>query len=204
MTWTLAIDVGKKNMGYALYNRNVFKYDLFNIEEQIKIKKLKGDMPSKRVKVIVMWFQGLIQKYDILEVVVEKQVKKNGIAMMIENSLLTLACIYSVNFKIYDPKNKFQYIPVKFVSEKKEHKKISIHYAWNILYNFKSDMNYFIKYKKKDDISDAICMALMSREKDDNLVRFLITDHTNNDLLSNLTECIKFKQININNNDTYY
>ena len=41
MTWTLAIDVGKKNMGYALYNRNVFKYDLFNIEEQIKLKKNK-------------------------------------------------------------------------------------------------------------------------------------------------------------------
>ena len=157
-------------------------------------------MPSKRVKIITTWFQELIQKYNIIEVIVEKQVKKNGIAMQIENSLLTLASVYSVNFKIYDPKNKFNYIPVKFKSEKKEHKKISIHYAWNILYNFGLDMNHFMEYSKKDDISDAICMALMSREEDSDLIKFLISDHTNNELLKDLTKNINFKKIRTFNN----
>jgi len=195
--WTLAIDVGKKNLGYALYNGNVFKFDLFNIQEQIEnnFKRNEGDMPSKRVKVLLKWFKNLINKYNIVELVVEKQVKLNGIAMQIENVLLTLACENNIHFKIYDPKNKFQYIPIEFRSEKKEHKKISIHYAWNILYNYGLNMNHFMNFKKKDDISDSICMALMSRETDENLIRYMITDHTDNDLLKDLTKCIKFKKL---------
>jgi hypothetical protein len=194
MTWTLAIDVGKKNMGYALYDRNIIKYDLFNIELEIKLQKIKGDMPSKRIKVINNWLKGLMNKYPISMMIVEKQVKKNGVAMMIENSLLTLSCVYNIPFKIYDPKNKFTYIPIEYNSKRKEHKQISIHYAWNILYNFGLNMNHFLEFKKKDDISDAICMAFMSIENE-NTIKYFITDHTNNPLLSDLTRSIKFKHM---------
>ena len=193
--WTLAIDVGKKNMGFAIYDRHSIKFGLFNIEEQMKIDKLKGDAPSKRIKVLLKWFKNLIKQYHIVELVVEKQVKNNGIAMQIENVLLTLACENDIHFKIYDPKNKFQYIPVEFASEKKEHKKISIHYALNIIYNLGQNLDYFTSFTKKDDISDAICMAVMSREPDENTIRWLITDHTNNPLLSELTKPIKFNEL---------
>ena len=196
--WTLAIDVGKKNMGFAIYDRHSIKFGLFNIEEQIKIDKLKGDAPSKRVKVLLKWFKNLIKEYHIVELVVEKQVKYNGIAMQLENVLLTLACENDIHFKIYDPKNKFQYIPVEFVSEKKEHKKISIHYAFNIIYNLGQNLDYFASFTKKDDISDAICMAVMSREPDEETIKYLITDHTNNPLLSELTKPIKFNKLIIN------
>lgn len=195
--WTLAIDVGKKNMGFAIYDRHSIKFGLFNIEEQIKIDKLKGDAPSKRVKVLLKWFKNLIKEYHIVELVVEKQVKYNGVAMQLENVLLTLACENDIHFKIYDPKNKFQYIPVEFVSEKKEHKKISIHYAFNIIYNLGQNLNYFASFTKKDDISDAICMAVMSREPDEETIKYLITDHTNNPLLSELTKPIKFNKLDI-------
>jgi Holliday junction resolvasome RuvABC endonuclease subunit len=193
--WTLAIDVGKKNMGFAIYNRHSVKFGLFNIEEQIIINKLKGDMPSKRVKVLLKWFKNLIKEYNIVELVVEKQVKNNGIAMQIENVLLTLACENNINYKIYDPKNKFQYIPIEFVSEKKEHKKISIHYALNIIYNLGQNLDYFVSFSKKDDISDAICMAVMSREPSEETIKWMITDHTNNILLKDLTKPIKFNQL---------
>jgi len=195
--WTLAIDVGKKNMGFAIYDRHRVKFGLFNIEEEEKIQKTKGDAPSKRVKVLLNWFKALISKYRIVELVVEKQVKDNGIAMQIENVLLTLACEYNIHFKIYDPKNKFQYIPVEFVSEKKEHKKISIHYALNVIYNLGQSIEYFKSFTKKDDISDAICMAVMSREMSEEIIRYLITDHTNNPLLSELTKPIKFNKLKI-------
>ena len=199
--WTLAIDVGKKNMGFAIYDRHSIKFGLFNIEEQIKIDKLdklKIDTPSKRVKVLLKWFKNLIKEYHIVELVVEKQVKYNGVAMQLENVLLTLACENDIRFKIYDPKNKFQYIPVEFVSEKKEHKKISIHYAFNIIYNLGQNLDYFTSFSKKDDISDAICMAVMSREPDENIIRYLISDHTNNPLLLELTKPIKFNKLIIN------
>ena len=196
--WTLAIDVGKKNMGFAIYDRHTVKFGLFNIEEQIKIDKLdklKIDAPTKRIKVLLKWFKNLIKRYHIVELVVEKQVLKNGIAMQLENVLLTLACENDIHFKIYDPKNKFQYIPIEFRSEIKEHKKISIHYAFNIIYNLGQDLEYFASFDKKDDISDAICMAVMSREPDENKIRYLITDHTNNILLSQLNKTINFKQL---------
>lgn len=193
--WTLAIDVGKKNMGFAIYDRHSIKFGLFNIEEQIKIDKIKGDAPSKRIKTLLKWFKNLIKEYHIVELVVEKQVKVNGIAMQIENVLLTLACENDIHFKIYDPKNKFQYIPIEFVSEKKEHKKISIHYAFNIIYNLGQNLDYFATFDKKDDISDAICMAVMSRELSEETIRYLITDHTNNSLLSELTKPIKFNKL---------
>jgi len=195
--WTLAIDVGKKNMGFAIYDRHSIKFGLFNIEEQIKIDKLRGDAPSKRVKVLLKWFKNLIKEYHIVELVVEKQVKYNGVAMQLENVLLTLACENDIHFKIYDPKNKFQYIPIEFVSEKKEHKKISIHYAFNIIYNLGQNLDYFASFTKKDDISDAICMAVMSREPDEETIKYLIIDHTNNPLLSELTKPIKFNKLNI-------
>ena len=193
--WTLAIDAGKKNLGFALYNTQVFKFDLFNIDEEIIKQKLKGDMPTKRVCVLCEWFKKLIEKYNIVEMVVEKQVSKNLVCMQIQYALLTLACNYKIHYKTYDPKNKFQYIPIEFKSEKKEHKKISIHYAWNILYNIGLEREHFKSFKKKDDISDSICMALMSRETDENIIKWLITDHTNNELLKDLTKPIKFNKL---------
>lgn len=199
--WTLAIDVGRRNMGFAIYDRHTIKFGLFDIEQQIKIDNIKGDAPSKRVKVLLKWFKNLIKNYHIVEVVVEKQVKQNGVAMQIENILLTLACENDIHFKIYDPKNKFQYIPIEFISKIKEHKKISIHYALNIIYNLNQSLEYFITFDKKDDISDAICMAVMSRELDENVIRYLITDHTNNELLKELTKPIKFKLLNIKYNN---
>ena len=45
--------------------------------------------------------------------------------------------------------------------KKKEHKKESVKYASNILLNLGYSLDYFNTFKKKDDISDAICMVVM-------------------------------------------
>lgn len=197
--YTLAIDVGVRNLGYAIYNGNIVKFDLFDIVETMKTYKFpkNTDLPSKRAKVIVDWFKDLINKYNIVELVVEQQVNKNIVCLCIQNFLIALAAEHSVHFKIYNPKNKFQYIPVEFISNKKEHKKISVHYALNIIYNLGLSINHFKEFPKKDDISDAICMAVMSRETSADTIRYLIRDHTNNPLLSELTKPIKFNKLNL-------
>lgn len=198
--YTLAIDVGKRNLGYALYNGNIIKFDLFDITATMdKYRFPKNtDLPSKRAKIIVDWFNNLINNHNIVELVVEQQVNKNIVCMNIQNFLMALAAEHNVHFKIYNPKNKFQYIPIEFASEKKEHKKISIHYALNIIHNLGLSINHFKSYSKKDDISDAICMAVMSREMNADTIRYLIRDHTNNPLLSNLTKSIDFKKLDLN------
>lgn len=195
--YTLAIDVGEINLGYAIYNRNIIKFDLFNSDAAIKSTKFPKhtDLPSKRAKVIIEWFKKLVNSYNIVELVVEQQVNKNITCMCIQNFLIALAAEHNIHFKIYNPKNKFQYIPVEFISKSKEHKKISIHYALNIIHNLGLSIQHFKEYPKKDDISDAICMSVMSRETDTNIIKYLITDHENNPLLSELTKPIKFNKL---------
>ena len=69
---------------------------------------------------------------------------------------------YDINVKIYDPKNKFRYLNPEYNSKKKEHKKIVQTYAKTILKTYGYSLNYFNQFSKKDDISDAMCMAVFS------------------------------------------
>ena len=41
MSWILAIDIGRVNMGYALYDGDHIKFDLFNIESQLTSKIIR-------------------------------------------------------------------------------------------------------------------------------------------------------------------
>jgi hypothetical protein len=194
--YTLAIDVGSVNLGYALYNGTNISLNILNIDDKIKSYKFeKGtEINVKRVKILNDWFNDLLNFYDIKTVVIEKQVKNNVKCMLIQSALITLVTVHDIKFKSYDPKNKFRYEKIEFDSKKKEHKKISIHYAYNILVNMNLSTDEFIQFKKKDDISDALCMAVMINESDER-VKWLINDHTNNPLLKNKTETIKFKKL---------
>ena len=163
----LSIDIGEKNLGYTIYNENIFKFGLFNITQKIKEKKLNENIEGRN-QVLIKWLNHQRKKYNITKIVVEKQVIKNVVAMCIESCILTFALMYKLDFLVFDPKNKFTFTEDRYDSKKKEHKKLAIKYAINTIKNIdESLLEIFNQYEKKDDISDSIVMALMSHSNTD-------------------------------------
>lgn len=152
----LAIDIGIKNFALALYDGCFdLKYELINLS-------------NKKYKNICMYITKIINilnnikvKYNLNCIIIEKQVLKNRICMMLQSSILTWCIINNVKYVSFDPKLKFKYTKTKLNTKKKEHKKESIKYATSIILNLGFSLDYFNCFKKKDDISDAICMAIM-------------------------------------------
>lgn len=163
----LSIDIGKKNLGFTIYNENIFKFGLFNITQKIKEKKLNENIEGRN-QVLIKWLNSQRKKYNITKIVVEKQVIKNVVAMCIESCILTFALMYKLEFLVFDPKNKFTFTEDRYDAKKKEHKKLAIKYAINTIKNIdESLLEIFNQYEKKDDISDSIVMALMSHSNTD-------------------------------------
>ena len=153
----LAIDIGIKNLGLALYDGNFnLKFELINMTEKSKYKNIQMYV-SKIIKIL----DNINLRYDLKCILVEKQVLKNRICMMLQSSVLTWCVINNVKYHSFDRKLKFKYTKTKLNTKKKEHKKESVKYASNILLNLGYSLDYFNTFKKKDDISDAICMVVM-------------------------------------------
>lgn len=162
--WYLAIDVGKNNLGYCLFNGKDIKFGIFNSEAHLtrQIRQTWGGVVFGRAKIFSDFFTELFSKYKISTVFIEKQVQKNTIAKSIESCLGTLSIAHGARPVIYDPKCKFMYLHPKYDSKKKEHKKIVQTYARSILKTYGYSTDYFEEFPKKDDISDAMCMAVFS------------------------------------------
>lgn len=153
----LAIDIGIKNLGLALYD-NYFnlKFELINITDKSKYRNIQIYV-SKIIKIL----DNINLRYNLKCILVEKQVLKNRICMMLQSSVLTWCIINNIKYHSFDPKLKFKYSKIKLNTKKKEHKKESVKYAKNIILNLGYSLDYFNTFKKKDDISDAICMIIM-------------------------------------------
>ena len=124
------------------------------------------------------WLSQLIEMFDLKMIVVEKQVMKNTVAKGLENAISVIAVYNGIPFKTYDPKNKFKYLHERFDAKKKEHKRISERYALNIITNFGYSPDHYYEFSKKDDISDALCMAVFTyEEKNEKLIKWLINSH---------------------------
>jgi Holliday junction resolvasome RuvABC endonuclease subunit len=169
MTVILAIDIGKKNLGWSLYNSSTksIEFDLYDIQSQITSKDIKAHGQTYcRLLVLTNWLKHMIHKNHVTRLVVEKQVISNVVAKQLEASILTTAMLFKIECSTYDPKNKFKYLNPEFNSKKKEHKRIAESYAKNILIHYGIDLKKFDSYDKQDDISDAICMAWMTWMED--------------------------------------
>lgn len=161
----LAVDIGIKNLGYCLYNGNEIHFGVFSIEPIAKKKYCKEfGITVARIKVAGEWFESVLEKYQVERVVVEKQVARNTKARILEATILSLAVSRGIEIEGYHAKNKFQYEKdLVYDAKKKEHKKIAEKYARRIITNFGYSTEYFDSYKKKDDISDSICMCVFSK-----------------------------------------
>lgn len=163
----LAIDIGKVNMGYAVYDGKTFGYSIFNLNENItpKMKKIYGEKMS-RIIVLNQFVSSLINMFPIKKVILEQQVKRNTEAVIIQTILETIFFTQNIEVVEFAPINKFKYLNPDYDSKRKEHKKISANYAQRILFKHNMNIDEFNEFKKKDDISDAICMVFMEFYED--------------------------------------
>lgn len=147
----LAFDIGTKHMAYAaVYKDNDPKFDLFDITANnviCRITKLNNTLKTLPLP---------------KQVVIEKQVGSNEVAMGIMNAISMYYIQNNIPVELYDPKKKFKYQGFKNFKGK-EHKQLSISYARNIIEKIcPGKLGLFESYKKKDDIADSLCMALFT------------------------------------------
>lgn len=164
----LSIDIGKKNLGYTIYSPNSkFRFGIFNITEELKKRKLKENIEGRNT-ILIKWLTHIKHKYDITKIVVEKQVIRNVVAMCIQSCITSYAIMKKIEIISFDPKLKFKFTGDTYNSQKKEHKKLAIKYATKTINEIKPKaIKKFSLYKKQDDISDSIVMALMSHSETD-------------------------------------
>lgn len=179
----LSIDVGTRNLGYAVIESGVvLDFDLFDIEAVISSKYKKLPIVNARVKVIVEF----LSQFNVGKIVVEKQNINNPTAMIIQSIIMTYGELKNIETISFDPKTKFNISNLlkldivkqnvengpgfdietlqKFTtynSSKKEHKKNIVTICRKILEN-SGLTDKFDSFSKKDDISDAIIQGLLS------------------------------------------
>lgn len=173
-TYYLAIDVGRINLGYAIYDGENIGFNVLNVEKQINEKtKMEFGEKTSKIEVLNKWVNHLCKQYNFTKVYIEQQVINNVGAMVIQSILETLFYIKGIPCHEFAATNKFKYLNPQYDTKKKEHKKISIEYAKNILKHHNIDLVDFNKFPKKDDISDAICMTFMTFREDRNEINLI-------------------------------
>lgn len=171
---SLAIDIGQKNFSWSYFSKseNLIEFDDVDLT---KTKIKENSTTIKRVKTIIQLLTELFEKFEIDTVIVERQVKTNVVCKSIESTILTFSIIKGKQVKIYNPTDKFKYLNPSYDSKKKEHKKIVQGYAVKILkhFNLNNQVDKFMTFKKRDDISDSICMAVFTNLSDNEVIKIL-------------------------------
>lgn len=152
----LSIDIGRKNMGYALFRVDpvevvLVEYGLYALNDKSQLTRMSS-------------LCSFLSKFEISCMIVERQVCNNVIAMQIMSGIIMYCEMKGLECVLFNPKDKF------VQGEKwkgKEHKKLSVTYATHYLSLLglslidctkkESTNTSKIKY---DDIADAILMGL--------------------------------------------
>lgn len=148
----IAIDIGIKHFAYCKIedkqNDTCFlSFNLIEINKGNKINDLINFINSNYCEALI----------------IEQQVKNNVEAMIIQNILMTICILKNINYVLFNPKLKFNYIEGNDVKlSYRQRKNKSIEYAKTYLNKFhKEILKEFEKFDKKDDVADAIVMAVM-------------------------------------------
>ena len=159
----LSIDIGVKNLAYAIITYPAITFDVIDIS--------KPNNAVDRCRLIQKLIGNIIKENNVSDVVIEKQVPQNTVAMELMYSIITLALNFTSHIYLFDPKEKFTYLDLEYDTKNKAHKKLSVNIARNFLKFVEEDyfdswnsfqMPYnFEKYKKQDDIADAINQGIV-------------------------------------------
>lgn len=149
----IAVDIGVKHFAYCVINN--YEID-FNI---IELSKNNNDIINDLIEFIEIY-----SSFHFV-LIIEQQVINNVKAMIIQNILMTICKLKNIDYVLFNPKLKFNYIEgEKIKLSYKQRKNKSIDYARIYLNKFHKEQNMldiFEKFDKKDDVADAIVMAVM-------------------------------------------
>ena len=158
----LSIDIGIKNLGFAIYYQIgseaiTFDFGLYNINDNINNHtNSKTNVIAERCKAVKRFFESLkFKSYEA--VIIERQVASNSIACYLMYAIATEALNYTNNVVIFTPAEKFKTFQIPYSTTNKQHKRLSIILASNLIQKHFPKMTHkFNSFEKKDDISDAI------------------------------------------------
>lgn len=149
----IAVDIGVKHFAYCVINDNEIDFNI------IELSKNNNDIINDLIE--------FIEKRHSLPfvLIIEQQVINNVKAMIIQNILMTICKLKNIDYVLFNPKLKFNYIEgEKIKLSYKQRKNKSIDYARIYLNKFHKEQNMldiFEQFDKKDDVADAIVMAVM-------------------------------------------
>ena len=139
-------------------------FDIFNITDfASKIKHV--NIVESRCIAINTFFDNIAKQYNIIRIIIEKQVPNNTIAMELMYSIYTKSLQYCDHndIIIFDPKLKFSSISETYDTKNKKHKRQSILYAENLIKStYPSLLQQFNSHPKKDDIADSFNMLVVN------------------------------------------
>ena len=180
----LSIDIGRRNLGYVIGNKQSLTMGLYDIDEG---KRGKGVL--YRTVRIHEFLKEKFDKYPIEVVIIEKQVPQNKVAMEIMYLFVSAVYFYCKKVILYQPKRKFTSLSVNYTTKHKAHKKLAIDLVKNYLEKYKpEDYCIFESFTKQDDISDALLMMLTYMYKRDKEELMKIRDASTEKELERLTE----------------
>lgn len=169
----LSIDIGVKNLGYAVitYTEPIFAladvtidFGICNISEG---KGASDNIVASRCSSLLTFLSTMAYKYNLTRIIIEKQVPTNVKAMELMYAIYGMASILlgttdSDKLVIYDPKLKFTTLGVPYNTKNKAHKRQSITYATKLFDTvFKNSRDRFANHSKKDDIADSLNQGLI-------------------------------------------
>ncbi len=184
----IAVDIGVKHFAYCVIDKELSSLDQRDNEEIdfnkllsfgcIELSKNNNDIINDLIEFIEnQRFSD--QRDEIL--IIEQQVINNVKAMIIQNILMTICKLKNINYVLFNPKLKFNYIEgEKIKLSYKQRKNKSIDYARIYLNKFHKNMlDIFEKFDKKDDVADAVVMAVMYKlNMDKNKIKDVFKDIT--------------------------
>lgn len=151
----LSIDIGIKNFAYCIFNKTDNYIITFN---DIELQNTTN--PSTITHTIIKLLDSLLINHNIQTVIIEQQVINNVKAMNIQYIILTYCEMKNIKSFLFNPKNKFKFEKDKLSYRQRKQK--SIEYCMNVLKHIKviDATKEFNDFVKKDDIADAIVMAV--------------------------------------------
>lgn len=147
----IAVDIGVKHFAYCVINNDEIDFNI------IELSKNNNDIINDLIEFIEIY-----NSFHFV-LIIEQQVINNVKAMIIQNILMTICKLKNINYVLFNPKLKFNYVEgEKIKLSYKQRKNKSIDYARIYLNKFHKNMlDIFEQFDKKDDVADAIVMAVM-------------------------------------------
>ena len=157
----------------------------------VQVKRFKDTQTViARPTVLVEFLESLRERIndDFYKVIVEKQNINNPLAMTLQTVIITYCITRLIEVTSFDPKVKFDNASKMFASAKsagitninqlnttkKEHKKIIVDMAREVIENYSKDekqreffVEQFNQHNKKDDISDSLVQAVVYLRKNE-------------------------------------